>query len=301
MSSTPVGPAIAVHGGAFDIPAAERAAHREGCLAAARAGWAVVAGGGSAVDAVETAVRVLEDSGVFGAGRGAALNEEGVVELDAGFMDGRRLDVGSVAAVRGVANPIALARRVMESPLAVYVGPGARQFAERMGVPLCDPAELVSARERAAWEERRRNPDPDWVRTMFGRDTVGAVALDVTGDLAAGTSTGGMPHKPAGRVGDSPWIGAGLYADNGSGAVSTTGHGERIIPVVMAKAAADLMGGGLAPQDAAEGALARLLRVDGRGGLIALDRAGRIGVAWNTPSMAFAIRPAGAADFRAGP
>jgi beta-aspartyl-peptidase (threonine type) len=170
-----------------------------------------------------------------------------------------------------------------------------------MGVPLCDPAELVSARERAAWEERHRNPDPDWVTTMFGRDTVGAVALDAAGDLAAGTSTGGMPHKPTGRVGDSPRIGAGLYADNESGAVSTTGHGERIIPVVMAKAAADLMGGGLAPQDAAEGALARLLRVEGRGGLITLDRAGRVGVAWNTPSMAFAIRPAGAADFRAGP
>jgi beta-aspartyl-peptidase (threonine type) len=294
-------PAIAVHGGAFDIPAPEREAHRVGCLEAARAGWEVLASGGSAVDAVERAVRVLEDSGAFGAGRGAALNEDGVVELDAGFMDGRRLDVGSVAAVRGVPNPIRLARLVMESPLAIYVGDGANRFAERMGVPTCDPVALVSERERLAWEERRRNPDPDWVRTMFGRDTVGAIALDTTGDLAAGTSTGGMPHKPSGRVGDSPWIGAGLYADNESGAVSTTGHGERIIPIVMAKAAADLMGQGSTPQEAADGALKRLARVDGRGGLITLDRRGRVGVAWNTPTMAFAIRPAGAADFRAAP
>ena len=294
-------PAIAVHGGAFDIPEAERPDYREGCLEAGRAGWAVLTSGGTAVNAVEVAVRVLEDSGVFGAGRGSALNEDGVVELDAGFMDGRRLDVGSVAAVQRVRNPISLARLVMESPLAVYVGPGAVRFAERMGLPTCDPADLVSARERAAWEERRRNPDPDWVRTMFGRDTVGAVALDVNGNLAAGTSTGGMPHKPSGRVGDSPFIGAGLYADNESGAVSSTGHGERIIPIVMAKTAADGIAGGSTPQDAAERALARLARIDGRGGLIAIDRQGRAGVAWNTPSMAFAIRPAGASDFRAAP
>jgi beta-aspartyl-peptidase (threonine type) len=136
---------------------------------------------------------------------------------------------------------------------------------------------------------------------MFGHDTVGAVVLDRAGNLAAGTSTGGMPFKPPGRVGDSPFIGAGLYADNETGAVSTTGHGERIIPLVLAKTAADLMGGGLDPQVAAERALATLARLNARGGLITLDRQGRVGVTWNTPAMAFALRAAGASEYRAGP
>ena len=291
--------AIAVHGGAFDIAPTHREACREGCLVAARAGWQVLEDGGSALDAVEQAVRELEASGTFGAGRGSALNEDGDIELDAGMMDGASLDVGSVASVGGVPHPITLARRVLESQFAVFTGPGARRFAERAGVETCDPGELVSDRERALWEERRAQPDADWVRTMFGRDTVGAIALDRAGNLAAGTSTGGMPFKPPGRVGDSPFIGAGLYADNDSGAVSTTGHGERIIPVVLAKRAADLMGDGLEPQVAAERALAALARVDGRGGLITMDRQGRIGVAWNTPAMAFAVRARGESEYRA--
>jgi L-asparaginase / beta-aspartyl-peptidase len=291
--------AIAVHGGAFDIPPDQRDRFREGCLTAATDGWRALDAGGSALDAVEAAVRTLEGSGIFGAGRGSALTEEGVIELDAGIMDGAKLDVGSVTSVVGVPYPITLARRVLESPFAVFTGAGARRFAERAGVETCDPAELVSEAERLAWEERRANPDPDWVKTMFGRDTVGAVALDPAGNLAAGTSTGGMPFKPPGRVGDSPFIGAGLYADNESGAVTTSGHGERIIPIVLSKRAADLMGDGLDPQTAAERALAELARVDGRGGLIALDRRGRIGVTWNTPTMAYAVRPSGAREFRA--
>jgi L-asparaginase / beta-aspartyl-peptidase len=292
--------AIAVHGGAFDIPPADKDRFRDGCLAAARAGWRALEAGGSALDAVEAAVRDLEGSGIFGAGRGSALSEEGVIELDAGMMDGERLRVGSVASVRGVPNAITLARRVLESPFAVFTGEGARRFAEQNGVKTCDPDELVSEAERAIWEERVRHPDPDWVGTLFGRDTVGAVALDRAGNLAAGTSTGGMPFKPPGRVGDSPFIGAGLYADNETGAVSTTGHGERIIPVVLAKRAADLMGGGLDPQEAAERALATLARIKGVGGLITMDRSGRVGVTWSTPAMAYAIRPAGASDFRSG-
>jgi beta-aspartyl-peptidase (threonine type) len=297
--STPA--AIAVHGGAFDIAPAEHDRHREGCLTAARAGWRVLEDGGSALDAVERAVRELEGSGIFGAGRGSALSEEGFIELDAGMMDGATLHVGSVVSVRGVPHAITLARRVLESPFAVFTGGGARQFAERAGVETCDPEELVSDRERALWEERIAHPDPNWVETMFGRDTVGAIVVDGDGNLAAGTSTGGMPFKPAGRVGDSPFIGAGLYADNMTGAASTTGHGERIIPVVLAKTAADLMGSGLDPQMAADRALATLERVRGRGGLITLDRTGRIGIAWNTPAMAFALRAAGAADYTAGP
>ena len=293
--------AIAVHGGAFDIAPAEHERHREGCLVAARAGWRALEEGGGALDAVEAAVRELEGSGIFGAGRGSALSEEGFIELDAGLMDGAALRVGSAVSVRGVPHAITLARRVLESPFAVLVGDGARQFGERNGVETCDPAELVSERERALWEERHAHPDPNWVETMFGHDTVGAIALDRAGNLAAGTSTGGMPFKPAGRVGDSPFIGAGLYADNATGAASTTGHGERIIPVVLAKTAADLIGSGLDPQAAAERALGTLERVRGRGGLITLDRTGRVGIAWNTPAMAFALRPAGADDYRAGP
>lgn len=294
--------AIAVHGGAFDIASGDRDRHREGCLVAARLGWRVLQGGGSALDAVEQAVRQLEGSGIFGAGRGSALGEDGVIELDAGMMDGAALDVGSVASVRGVPHPITLARRVLESPFVVFTGDGAHQFAERTGVETCDPATLVSDREQAVWEKRRIHPDPDWVGTMFGHDTVGAIALDRSGNLAAGTSTGGMPFKPRGRVGDSPFIGAGLYADNESGAVSTTGHGERIIPLVLAKMAADLMADGLEPQAAADRALATLVaRVAGRGGLITMDRQGRIGVSWNTPAMAFALRPAGSTEYRTGP
>jgi beta-aspartyl-peptidase (threonine type) len=292
--------AIAIHGGAFDIQPAQRERFREGCLAAARVGWQALEAGGTALDAVEAAVRDLEGSGIFGAGRGSALSEEGVIELDAGMMDGERLRVGSVASVRGVPHPITLARRVLEGPFAVFTGDGARRLAEQTGVETCEPEDLVSHAERAIWEERRRHPDPDWVNTMFGRDTVGAIALDSIGNLAAGTSTGGMPFKPPGRVGDSPFIGAGLYADNETGAASTTGHGERIIPVVLAKRAADLMGEGLDPQAAAERALATLARVKGRGGLITMDRTGRVGVTWNTPTMAFAIRSAESRAFRAG-
>jgi beta-aspartyl-peptidase (threonine type) len=292
--------AIAVHGGAFDIPVADRERFRDGCLAAARAGWGVLEDGGTALSAVEMAVRDLEASGIFSAGRGSALSEEGFIELDAGMMDGEHLHVGSVASVRGVRHAITLARRVLESPFAVLTGEGARRFAETSGVETCGPSDLASATEWAIWEERRRNPDPDWVGTMFGHDTVGAVALDRAGNVAAGTSTGGMPFKPPGRVGDSPFIGAGLYADNESGAVSVTGHGERIIPVVLAKRAADLIGEGLAPQMAAQRALESLGRVKGVGGLIALDRQGRIGVSWTTPAMAFALRSAGSDEFRAG-
>jgi beta-aspartyl-peptidase (threonine type) len=301
MTSANGSGAIAVHGGAFDIAPPERDRHREGCLLAARAGWQVLDDGGSALDAVERAVRELEGSGIFGAGRGSAMSEEGFVELDAGIMDGEALRVGSVVSVRGVPHAITLARRVLESPLAVLTGEGARQFAERTGVETCDPDDLVSERERALWEERHAHPDPNWVETMFGHDTVGAIVLDRAGNLAAGTSTGGMPFKPAGRVGDSPFIGAGLYADNTTGAASTTGHGERIIPVVLSKTATDLIGSGLDPQVAAERALGTLERVRGRGGLITLDRSGRIGIAWNTPAMAFALRPAGAGEYRAGP
>jgi beta-aspartyl-peptidase (threonine type) len=256
--------------------------------------------GGTSLDAVVEAVSVLEDDETFDAGRGSFLNEQGQVALDAGVMEGRALAVGSVGHVQGVPNPVRLARAVLESPHAVLVGEGARLFALREGIETCEPSDLITDRELDRWQETRSKDPADWATELFG-DTVGAVALDSTGDLASATSTGGSPMKPLGRVGDSPWIGAGLYADNTSAAVSATGHGERIIPLVWSKAAADLVREGLTARSAAATAISMLDRVNGRAGLIALDRAGQIGVSYNTPAMAFAFTEAVTNEIHTGP
>jgi beta-aspartyl-peptidase (threonine type) len=293
--------AMGVHGGALAIPAPEREPHRLGCRRALESGLAVLRAGGSALDAVEAAVRVMEDDGTFDAGRGSFLDEDGNVSLDAGIMDGATLNTGSVAAAIGVPNPVSLARAVLESPHAVIVGDGARRFAERHGIAVCDPAALIHPRERARWlAAGGGEARPGWAAQLFG-DTVGALARDRYGRMAAATSTGGSPGKPRGRVGDSPFIGAGLYADDEAGASSTTGHGERIIPLVWAKDGVDLMRAGMPAPDAAAMAVTRLGRLDARGGIILLDTAGRLGVAWNTPAMAFALWPAGATAIVDGP
>ena len=243
-----MGLAIIVHGGAWDIPADLQADHVAGCRAAAEAGWAVLAAGGSALDAVEAAVRVMEDHPVFDAGRGSHLNRDGEVELDAGMMDGRTLMAGAVASVTRIANPISLARRVLHDSEHVFlVGAGAERFAQDAGIPFCQPADLVIERERLLWEARRRTkdegrPTTDDRRAAFGAtdtvgaaDTVGAVALDAAGNLAVGNSTGGTMYKHPGRVGDTPIIGCGLYADNLLGAAACTGWGEQIMKTVLAK------------------------------------------------------------------
>ena len=290
--------AIAVHGGAFAIPPGEHEAHRLGCRRALERGREVLLAGGSALDAVEAAVRVLEDDGTFDAGRGSFLDESGTVSLDAGIMDGATLETGSIAAGVGIRNAVTVARRVLESPHAVIVGEGARRFAEATGCEVCDPAEMVHPRELARWQAAGGGQaDPNWASQMFG-DTVGAVALDAHGNLAAATSTGGSPGKPKGRVGDSPFVGAGLFADNRSAATSTTGHGERIIPLVWAKAVADLVERGHAAPQAAVMGLTILDRLDAKGGIIVLDRDGHVGVAWNTPAMAFAAWQSGAEGAR---
>jgi len=287
--------AIVVHGGAWDIPVELQADHVAGCRAAAEAGWAVLSRGGSALDAVEAAVRVLEDHPVFDAGRGSHLNRDGEVELDAGLMDGRTLMAGAVAAVKRIANPISLARRVLhDSPHIFLVGAGAERFAQEAGLPFCDPADLVIERERRLWEERRRTNDEG--RTAFGggaADTVGAVALDAVGDLAAGNSTGGTMFKHPGRVGDTPLIGCGLYADNQLGAAVCTGWGEQIMKTVLAKTAVDQ----IALQDDARAAANIAIayfqkRVGGLGGVIALSPAGQVGLAHSTPCLAHAYRTA---------
>jgi L-asparaginase / beta-aspartyl-peptidase len=301
--------ALIVHGGAWDIPDDEVAPHQEGCRSALETGWRVLAAGGTALDAIEAAVRAMEDDPTFDAGIGSVLNRDGAVELDAAAMDGATLRSGAVAAVRSVRNPITLARRVLESEVVLLVGEGAERFAAAEGIPACDPRELVVPRERARWEELLRQESyrtqdgfqrpPGEVAGTRGIvngpwDTVGCVALDARGNLAAGTSTGGTSLKRPGRVGDSPLVGAGLYADDLTGGCSCTGWGESIIKVLLAKTATDLIGAGHAPQEAARRAIELLeRRVGGLGGVILLDAAGRVGFAFNTPRMAYAYRVAG--------
>lgn len=249
----------------------------------------MLARGGSALDAVEAAVVILEDDPVFDAGVGSHLNRDGRVQLDAIVMDGRTLRAGAVAAVERVRNPIRLARRVMECcPHVMLVGAGAEAFAADYGVPLCDNRELVVEREQAEWERHHRGEALMVASDSTSHGTVGAVARDASGDIVAATSTGGTLYKFPGRVGDSPLIGCGCYADTEAGGISCTGWGEGIMRIVMAKAAADMLRLGASPQDAASACVAQLAtRVQGTGGLILLDREGRPGFAFNTPHMAY--------------
>ncbi len=290
------GPALIVHGGAWDIPDDEVEAHVRGCTAAREAGWQVLMQGGTALEAAEAAVRVLEDDPTFDSGIGSVLNADGVVEMDAAIMDGQTLRSGGIAAVRRVAAPITLARRVLESHVILLVGEGAERFAQTAGVPLADPSLFVVEREQQRWERIRHQDYSKSESAFSGKtpgDTVGAVALDQYGNIAAATSTGGTPNKLPGRVGDSPLIGAGLYADNQTGGCSCTGWGEAIIKVLLAKTATDLIGPGQPPMDAAARAITVLeQRVGGYGGCILLDAQGRVGFAFNTPRMAYAYRTA---------
>ncbi|MBN1921584.1 MAG: isoaspartyl peptidase/L-asparaginase [Anaerolineae bacterium] len=284
-------PVIVVHGGAWHIPALLREAFHEGCRQAAGAGWAVLRSGGTALDAVEVAVRVLEDNPVYDAGLGSHTNLNGEVELDAFIMDGRTLELGGVAAVKRVRNPITLARRIMESnEHAFVVGDGAEAWAQALGVPLCDPAELLGQPGSATIPEDTWTPPG----MQLPADTVGAVALDLAGNLAVGTSTGGTPQKRPGRVGDTPLVGCGAYADNAAGAAAATGWGERLMRLVLSKGACDLLAQGWAPQAAAEHLIAQLeQRVGGYGGIIMVDRDGQVGLAHNTPNLSFAVIRAG--------
>lgn len=305
--TSPLLPSLIVHGGAWDIPDDEVAAHQAGCRRALDAGWQVLAQGGAALDAVEAAVRVLEDDPTFDAGTGSVLNADGIVELDAAVMDGQTLRSGAVAAVQRVSAPITLARRVLESHVILLVGQGAERFAQQTGVPLCEPLDLVVERERQRWEQLRARGDVRTQDAFSGQarlsapsDTVGAVALDRYGRLAAGTSTGGTAYKLPGRVGDSPLIGCGLYADDQTGGCSSTGWGESIIKVLLAKSATDFIGQGDDPMTAARRAIDLLAsRVQGYGGCILLDGQGRVGFAFNTPRMAYAFRT-GSGEERVG-
>jgi L-asparaginase / beta-aspartyl-peptidase len=285
---------LIVHGGAWDIPDAAVDRCRAGCRRAYEAGWAVLDGGGTALDAVEAAIVALEDEPVFDAGIGSHLNRAGRVQLDAILMEGSKLGAGAVAAVERIRNPIRLARLLLDAGEPMFlVGAGAEEFAAEQGLPLCRPEELVTASERAAWEQCRRQSHSPLAHFGHSHGTVGAVACDASGHLAAGTSTGGTCCKRPGRVGDSPLIGCGCYADDEAGAASSTGWGEAIMKIVMAKMAVDLLRASQEPQAAAEKCVVVLgERAKGTGGLILIDRRGGIGAAFTTPRMAFAYRDA---------
>jgi len=277
-------PTIIVQGGAGANPA-EAGDFRQGMRDAALAGWRVLADGGAALDAVERAVRALEDDPRFNAGRGSVLNRDGVVEVDASIMEGDRLQCGAVAALSRIANPITVARRVLESRRQVLlVGEGALAFARSVGIPECDPASLVTDRQRKRHAELARQP------ATRGGGTVGAVALDRNGTIAAATSTGGTPGKLPGRVGDSALIGCGTYADSSIGGVSCTGDGEAIMRVVLGHRALRYLKDADDPDYAAKVAVDLLVdEGGGQGGLILIDWRGRVGFATSTRLMPVAM------------
>ena len=264
--------AIMVHGGAGEVSAASLEGRQRGCRAAAAAGYAVLKQGGGAVDAVEAAVAVLEDNPLFNAGTGSTLNCEGRVETDAAIMDGATLKAGAVAAVSGIRNPIRLARKVMDSSRHILLAAdGALRFARQQGIEVCDPQELVVSEQRARWEREH--------------GTVGAVALDSRGRLAAATSTGGIFDKLPGRVGDTPLIGCGTYAD-ARGAVSCTGHGEDIIRTTLARSAVHFLEQALTAPAAAELAIRHFIDMThSEAGLIMMDHQGRMGYARSTAHL----------------
>jgi L-asparaginase / beta-aspartyl-peptidase len=293
-----VSPKLLVHGGAWDIPLDQLEAHTRGVTRAAKAGYFLLREGASSLDAVEAAVTLLENDEIFDAGRGSFLTRDGRVQLDALMMDGATLRAGAVACVERLRNPIQTARLVLErSPHVYFAGAGAEEFARDHGIDLIDNSELVLDRERLRLQEAQEREQagiPD--QTFDGgqppassHDTVGAVAIDANGNLAAATSTGGTLNKAPGRVGDSSVIGCGGYADNRSAAASLTGWGEPIMKLVLAKWAVDRVPQ-LGPEQAAEDAIAYLYaRLQGHGGIILLGPDGRFGIAHNTPRMAWAV------------
>jgi beta-aspartyl-peptidase (threonine type) len=296
MAADHAGPvAIAIHAGAGTIEREDlspelEAKIRAKLVEAARAGHEVLTGGGTALDAVTRAVTLLEDAPYFNAGRGAVFNAEGQNELDASIMDGATLNAGAVAGVHNVRNPVLLARKVMtDSVHVMLIGAGAEAFGRRHGIAFEDDAyfyterrwqQLERARARASESAMAARPDT-WL------STVGAVALDASGDLAAATSTGGMTNKQWGRVGDVPVIGAGTYADNDSCAVSATGHGEYFIRATVARdICARVQYTGASLEAAADQVvMQKLVQMGGTGGIIAVAPNGDISLTFNTPGM----------------
>lgn len=293
--------AIIVHGGAGKVTPERAESVQEGCKEATLVGWSILQAGGSALDAVEAAVRALEDNPQYNAGTGACLTSDGNIELDAGIMEGHTLQVGAVACIELIKNPISLARKVLDSPHVFLVGQGAQQFALENGIPMCELSDLVTERQYHIWLESKAQTSSDAdveeepryyrreVASKAAREekhgTVGAVAIDSSGKLAAATSTGGISNQYPGRVGDSPLVGCGFYADD-TAAVSCTGDGEDFTRLLIAKHTADFVARGETARDAANSAIALLgTKARGTGGLIVVDRKGNIGFAWNSLNM----------------
>jgi len=298
----PTDPVLVVHGGAWAMPDDMVEAHLRGVRDALAAGWRVLEAGGAALDAIQEAVVVMEDDETFDAGRGSFLNRDGRVQMDALIMDGATLRAGGVGCVERVRNPVRAARKILsESPHVYFVGEGAERFAAEHGVEMCRNEDLVTPREverlreyqRAAAGNESAKDGKDLFAPEISHDTVGAVALDRSGNIAAATSTGGTLNKAPGRLGDSSLVGCGCYADNSSAAVSTTGWGEPIMKLVLAKWTADRVAAGNLPEWAAKEAMNHLKqRLNGHGGIIVLNALGQFGIAHNTPRMAWACRTA---------
>jgi beta-aspartyl-peptidase (threonine type) len=270
-------------------------AHLNGVRNAVAAGWRALTRGGTALDAVEEAVVVMEDDETFDAGRGSFLNRDGKVQLDAFIMEGSTLRGGGVGGVERIRNPIRAARKILsESPHVYFVAEGAERFAAEHGIALCENRDLVIPREverLRAYQAQAAEEAPDLFAPTISHDTVGAVALDRDGNIAAATSTGGTLNKAPGRLGDSSLIGCGCYADNESAAASLTGWGEPIMKLVLAKWACDRVTAGNLPEWVSQEAMNYLKsRVNGHGGIILLDSKGRFGISHNTPRMAWAYQ-----------
>jgi beta-aspartyl-peptidase (threonine type) len=307
QNGRPVEPIIVVHGGAgaWNLKSERMEEAIEACETAARAAQTILLAGGSALDAVEKATNILEDAPCLDSGTGSYLNSVGEIEMDALIMDGATLNLGAVAAVQRVRYPISLARRVMDDcEHNFFVGVGAERFADSIGFPRCLPEDLLVGEEKERYLALKERPDYETVEVFTEPgsmgDTVGAVALDGFGNLAAATSTCGTRKKMPGRVGDSPLVGSGGYADNWSAAVSATGYGEALMKVLISKQVCDFVAAGLSAQKACQAALQLLEeRVEGVGGLIAIDNRYNVGVAFNTAAMPHAVA-VGAGEVKSG-
>lgn len=274
-------PRLMAHGGAWDWDDALDADKHKGLQAALRSGQTILEAGGSALDAVERTVIALENDPVFDAGTGGYLNRDGIVQLDALIIDGAQLDFGAVAGVTAVKNPVMLARKIMENTEQVFfVGEGANQQAAELGIPSIDNNRLITPQMQQYFEDRR---------TDGPSDTVGAIAMDSQGNVAAATSTSGTPYKPAGRVGDSPFYGAGGYALNNVGAAGATGQGEQIMRALLSKYACDQIQQGVDAMTAAKRSADYFesLFAQSMSGLIVIDQHGGLGVSQTAPKMAF--------------
>ncbi len=296
---------LVIHGGTGTIPRASMSAEMEQAYIgiikhALEQGYGTLERGGSSLDAVVETIRILEDSPLFNAGKGAVFTHEGKNELDASIMDGRTLAAGAVACVTTIKNPIEAAMAVMtQSPHVMLSGEGAEKFAVEKGLKMVDPAYFYTEWRYKSLQEALKEEDGDSFNKTavkkYQYGTVGVVALDLQGNLAAGTSTGGMTNKKYGRIGDSPIIGAGTYADNQSCAVSSTGHGEYFIRKVVAyDIAARIKYSGMSVQEACERVIYdELPAIGGSGGIIALDRKGNYCMVFNTEGMYRAARQKG--------